>query len=102
MNPIVVTMLSTGNVFSISKAAQTHQEYCKGQDDEFFRIFKGILKEMTNLSLLKENNIPLYLMVMCNFLYQFGFYVPLIYMPIIAKELNIPNVTLLIGIIGKM
>jgi hypothetical protein len=90
----------TGSVLSIASPREKSFNEKNEEIDDCVGITVGILKEMTNLSLLRKN-CQFFLMVMCNFCFQFGFFLPLIYMPIIAKELNISNVTLLIGIIGK-
>lgn len=64
------------------------------------QIVIGILKEIVNVRLLKEN-LPFLLITLSNFFIFFVYFIPFIYIPIRAKELKIPNYPLLLSIIGK-
>jgi hypothetical protein len=60
----------------------------------------NILKEMVNLKLLFKN-LTFALMVLSNVLIFSGYFIPFIYVPIRARELNFENGSTILSTIGK-
>jgi predicted MFS family arabinose efflux permease len=63
------------------------------------KIIKSIVKETTNFKLLKEN-LGFFLITMSNFFVFFVYFIPFIYIPVRAQQLEIKNYPWIISIIG--
>ena len=85
----------SGSIISLDKA---HKSDC-AQSSSFARISMGILKEMTDFSLLKENRGFL-LITLSNLFIFLGYFVPFLYIPEVAREKEIANSSWLLSTIG--
>lgn len=88
-----------GSVLSLSRSRTEIDDSDSSACARFGKMALNILKEMTNLSLLKEN-IGFLLITLSNFIIFAGYFLPFIYIPIITKELGIFD-TFYLGLIGK-
>jgi hypothetical protein len=71
------------------------------QRNPAYKVLVDIVKEMTDFKLLGQNKQFL-LVTLANFFMFAGFFVPYIYIPIYAKELEIKNYPIIMSIIGKI
>lgn len=84
----------SGSILSLNTAGKV-PFYRRG----FFAAAIGILKEMTNFSLLREN-IPFLFVTLSNLFIFLGYFIPFLYIPLRAKELELAHHSYLLSIIG--
>ena len=84
------------SIANVSHAADDDEKSCCGR---CCSITWNILKEMGNISLLKKN-MAFLLIVASNFFIFSGYFIPFIYVPLRAKELEIAKFSLILGLIG--
>ncbi len=101
-DPTAAVTTFSGSMMSVSK----HVDNTDDDDGEpksccksCLSVSWSILKEMGNLSLLKEN-FAFLLIVLSNFFIFSGYFIPYIYVPVRAKELGIANFALILSVIG--
>lgn len=84
-----------GSMCSLNEKTKFYERYA------CLRITVGILKEMSDFSLLREN-LGFLLITLSNFFIFFGYFTPFLYITKIAEENGIPkeSASLLISIIG--
>lgn len=84
-----------GSMCSLNQKTKFYERY------SCLRISVGILKEMSDFSLLKEN-LGFLLITLSNFFIFFGYFTPFLYITKIAEENGIPKerAAMLISIIG--
>jgi hypothetical protein len=99
-DPTAAVTTFSGSMMSVSKNVDNDDEdeeasCCK----RCLNISWSIVKEMANLGLLKEN-FAFLLIVLSNFFVFSGYFIPYIYVPVRAKELNITNYATILSVIG--
>lgn len=62
-------------------------------------ISYNIIKEITDVKLITQN-LPFFLITLSNFFVFFGYFLPYIYIPIRAKEINLESFSWILSIIG--
>jgi len=67
---------------------------------KFLNITLNIIKEIIDIRLLFQS-IPFFIITVSNFFIFLGYFIPFIYMPIRAKEINVDNIDWIFSIIGK-
>ena len=66
----------------------------------FLNITWSIIKEIIDIRLLFQS-IPFLIITVSNFFVFLGYFIPFIYMPIRAKDINVENIGWIFSIIGK-
>lgn len=94
VSPTKVIETFHGSVYSLNEFEPKFYER-----NACLRITFGILKEMSDFTLLKQN-FGFLLITLSNFFIFFGYFTPFLYITKIAVENKIDNASLLISIIG--
>jgi hypothetical protein len=87
----------SGSLISVAKSEMDLSESSCGKN--FLTISINILKEMTNMSLLKEN-LAFLLITLSGFFVFAGYFAPFLFIPRRAQELKINEYAWLLSIIG--
>lgn len=85
----------SGSVLSLNEVRNLSKKNGTGN------LIIGIIKEMGNVSLLSKN-IGLLLITLSNFFIFSGYFIPFLFIPIRAKQLDIVDSSSILGLIGKM
>lgn len=84
----------SGSVLSLNEVRNISKKSGTGS------LILNILKEMGNVSLLSKN-IGLLFITLSNFFIFSGYFIPFLFIPIRAKQLDIADSSFILGLIGK-
>jgi hypothetical protein len=94
------------NIVTFSGSMVSLKKYENDENEDvscfkkFLNITLNIIKEIIDIRLLFQS-IPFFIITVSNFFIFLGYFIPFIYMPIRAKEINVDNIDWIFSIIGK-